>query len=257
MIERMTASAISLKDLEQRFSNGVQALAGISTEVAAGEFVALLGPSGCGKSTVLRLVAGLDKPSSGHVILKPGAPGENTAFVFQDPTLLPWASVFDNVYLPLRIKGMVRHEARARIETLLATVGLREFASQRPATLSGGMRMRVSIARALVTDPAVLLMDEPFAALDEITRLKLNRDLLAWWEARRMTVLFVTHSVQEAVMLAERVIVLGARPGRVVDELRLPTPHPRPADFRTSPAFHEACRSLSEALERTQQDRPA
>ena len=251
---RMSTGDISLRGIGKRFANGVHALVDFSLELAAGEFVALLGPSGCGKSTVLRIVAELDTPSIGTVQRSPQVSAHGTAFVFQDPTLMPWASVFDNVALPLRLAGHSRREVRPQVEAMLTAVGLRDFAHQAPATLSGGMRMRASIARALVTEPEVLLMDEPFAALDEITRARLNQDLIAWWRARQLSVMFVTHSVQEAVFLADRVIVMGARPGRVLAELKLETPQPRGAAHRNSPAFHEACRFLSEALESAHAD---
>ncbi len=231
------------------------ALQDVSLQVGEGEFVSLLGPSGCGKSTVLRLVAGLAQASQGEVSA-PALSGQGrgeTAFVFQDATLMPWASVFDNVWLPLRLAGATRAQAAAPVHALLQRLGLGDFAQARPAELSGGMKMRVAIARALVTRPRVLLMDEPFAALDEITRQRLNGDLLDWWQAQALAVMFVTHSVFEAVFLSQRVIVMGARPGRVVAELGIDEPYPRRPEFRTTPRFAEACRQLSQALEGTQQ----
>ena len=243
--------ALLLTDVQRRFAGGVQALAGVSLAVAPGEFVALLGPSGCGKSTVLRLVAGLDQPDAGHVqapALRPEG-ANTTAFVFQEPTLMPWASVFDNVFLPLRLAGQRREAASALVRQVLARVGLGEFERAYPAQLSGGMKMRASIARALVTRPQVLLMDEPFAALDDITRQRLNADLLQWWQQQGMTALFVTHSVGEAVFLSQRVLVMAARPGRVVADVRIAEPYPRGPGFRHSPAYAEACRSLGQALE--------
>jgi len=247
---------ISLDRVDKRFANGVQALQGVQLTVDSGEFVALVGPSGCGKSTVLRLVAGLDRPSGG-VLASPGAGGgADTAFVFQEPTLMPWATVFDNVWLPLRLAGVARAAAAERIGGVLDTVGLRDFARAYPAELSGGMKMRASIARALVTRPRVLLMDEPFAALDEITRGQLNDDLLRWWQAERLTTLFVTHSVFEAVFLAQRVLVMSPRPGRIVAEVRVGEPYPRRADFRTSVRHAEACRALSQALEQAMAPTP-
>jgi NitT/TauT family transport system ATP-binding protein len=277
------APLIQLDHVAKRFGpeHGVQvlALADVSLRVQRGEFVALLGPSGCGKSTVLRLVAGLDQPSAGQVQApalqadqhrpsKPAsAPGHNTAFVFQEPTLMPWASVFDNVWLPLRLQGQSRAQATAAVRAVLTRVGLAEFESAHPAQLSGGMKMRASIARALVTRPQVLLMDEPFAALDDITRHALNADLLRWWRPPQasaepaldadptaskgqpaMSALFVTHSVAEAVFLSQRVLVMAARPGRVVAELAIHQPYPREASFRHSPAYHEACAWLGQAL---------
>ena len=240
---------IHLQQVHKRFANGLQALADVSLTVRSGEFVALLGPSGCGKSTVLRLAAGLDRASAGRVDAPALRDGEaRTAFVFQEPTLMPWASVFDNVWLPLRLAGRSKTEAAPEVRRVLASVGLAEFETAFPAELSGGMRMRASIARALVTQPRVLLMDEPFAALDEITRQRLNADLLAWWQATPLAVLFVTHSVFEAVFLSQRVMVMGVRPGRVVADVVIAEPAPRTREFRTSLRYAQACRDVSEAL---------
>jgi NitT/TauT family transport system ATP-binding protein len=250
---------IRLERVSRRFPGGLLALEDVSLHVADGEFVSLLGPSGCGKSTVLRLVAGLDAPSSGRV----DAPAlsrdstATTAFVFQEPTLMPWASVFDNVFLPLRLAGRTRQEAVGPVGDVLARVGLAEFAQAFPSELSGGMRMRASIARALVTQPRVLLMDEPFAALDEVTRNRLNLDLLAWWSGRPLSVLFVTHSVFEAAFLSQRVLVMAARPGRIATEVLIDQPYPRDASFRNSTAYLETCRELSGAIEAVQQGAPA
>ncbi|WP_280152972.1 ABC transporter ATP-binding protein [Piscinibacter sp. XHJ-5] len=246
---------ISLQSVDKQFANGVWALRGATLQVVEGEFVSLLGPSGCGKSTVLRLVAGLDTASAGHVVAAPGHGG--TGFVFQEPTLMPWASVSDNVWLPLRLAGRSRREARERVHALLQTVGLAEFAHAFPAELSGGMKMRASIARALVTQPRVLLMDEPFAALDEITRQRLNDDLLRWWQSQPLTTLFVTHSVFEAIFLSQRVVVMSARPGRVVADVAIDEPYPRHAGFRTSTHYAQLCRELSKALERAMHGQPA
>jgi len=244
---------ITLQHVDKRFSASVLALRDVSLQVAEGEFVALLGPSGCGKSTILRLAAGLDSPSSGTVdapALRAG--GRSTAFVFQEPTLMPWASVFDNVWLPLRLAGVSRKAAQAQVSTMLRNVGLADFAQAYPAELSGGMKMRTSIARSLVTQPRVLLMDEPFAALDEITRSRLNADLLAWCATRRLSVLFVTHSVYEAVFLSQRVLVMSPRPGRIVAEVVVAQSYPREPAFRTSAAYLTACRDTSDALEAAQ-----
>ena len=241
---------IHLHQVHKQFAGGLQALAGVSLAVRPDEMVALLGPSGCGKSTVLRLVAGLDSASAGQVqapALRPGRASQ-TAFVFQEPTLMPWASVFDHVWLPLRLQGQSRSAAAPAVRQVLASVGLAEFAQAWPAQLSGGMKMRASIARALITRPRVLLMDEPFAALDDITRQRLNGDLLQWWQGQGIAALFVTHSVAEAVFLSQRVLVMAARPGRVVAELLVPQPYPRSADFRHSTVFAEACRSVGAAL---------
>jgi NitT/TauT family transport system ATP-binding protein len=241
---------IALRHVHKRFDSGVEALRDVSLDVCAGEFVALLGPSGCGKSTVLRLVAGLDAASAGAV-RSPALDnaGGDTAFVFQEPTLMPWASVADNVRLPLRLQGQSRAACAAPVRAVLAGVGLSDFAHAYPAQLSGGMKMRASIARALVTRPRVLLMDEPFAALDDITRGKLNGDLLRWWAEQQLAALFVTHSVAEAVFLSQRVLVMSARPGRIVAEVAIDEPYPRQPAFRTSAAFVQACRRLSDALE--------
>ena len=248
-----TTPTIALRDVGKRHASGTVALQGVSFEVGAREFVSLLGPSGCGKSTVLRLVAGLDAPSSGRVespALHDGAgdPAADTAFVFQDPTLMPWASVFDNVWLPLRLSGWSKTAAAPDVCRILKSVGLSGFETAFPAELSGGMRMRASIARALITRPRVLLMDEPFAALDEITRQRLNADLLAWWHSSTLAVLFVTHSVHESVFLSERVLVMGARPGRVVAEVVIDEPMPRTPEFRTSLRYAKACGEISQAL---------
>jgi NitT/TauT family transport system ATP-binding protein len=239
--------AITLTAVDKRFATGVQALAQVSLDVAPGAFVALLGPSGCGKTTVLRLVAGLEQPSAGTLAL--GAPRPTLSYVFQEPTLMPWASVADNVALPLRIAGRPSAEIAARVTPALAAVGLDRFATSFPAELSGGMRMRASIARALVTRPDALLMDEPFAALDEITRQRLNGDLLALWQAQRFTTLFVTHSVFEAVFLAQRVIVMSPRPGRIVADIAVDAPYPRSNDWRLAARYQALCRAASAALE--------
>ena len=250
MVTEVAAPLISLRHVDKRFATGTQALQGVSLDVGPRELVSLLGPSGCGKSTVLRLIAGLDAPSAG-TISAPALQGSaaDTAFVFQEPTLMPWASVFDNVWLPLRLAGMARADAAPRIRETLAAVGLGEFETAFPAELSGGMKMRASIARALVTRPRVLLMDEPFAALDEITRQKLNDDLLRWWRAQQLALVFVTHSVFESVFLSQRVLVMAARPGRITTELVIDEPYPRSAEFRTSTRYAQACRTLSQALE--------
>jgi NitT/TauT family transport system ATP-binding protein len=244
----LATPAISLSQVDKRYPSGLLALQCVSLDVAGGEFVSLLGPSGCGKSTVLRLVAGLDRPTTGQMQVPDGA----IAFVFQEPTLMPWATVFDNVWLPLRLAGTGRAEALESVRAALASVGLGEFEQAFPGELSGGMKMRVSIARALITRPRVLLMDEPFAALDEITRQKLNLDLLAAWQAQQLAVLFVTHSVFEAVFLSQRVLVMGARPGRVVAEVTIDAPAPRTAAFRQSSTYLRACAELSQALESAQ-----
>jgi NitT/TauT family transport system ATP-binding protein len=244
--------AVSLRSATKIYDNGVVALGPIDLEVRRGEFVSLLGPSGCGKSTALRLIAGLSLPSSGTVrVARPtvtAGGGHQVGFVFQEPTLMPWTTVRENVRLPLKLAHVPSSAAKARVDEALAQVGLSEFAGAYPRELSGGMKMRVSLARALVTDPDILLMDEPFAALDEITRFRLNNDLLALWRSLRKTVIFVTHSVFESVYLSQRVLVMTARPGRIAAEIGVQTTEPRGEDFRTSADYAGYCRKVSNAL---------
>jgi len=235
---------VALGGVDKVYSNGVQALKGLDLSIQEGEFLSLLGPSGCGKSTVLRLIAGLGDKSAGSI--EWSSLQHEIGFVFQDPTLMPWATVFDNIYLPLRVRGIKKSEAKPRIERAMEQVGLAGFGNAYPRELSGGMRMRVSIARALVAEPKILLMDEPFAALDEITRFKLNDDLLALWSSQRWTVVFVTHSVFESVYLSTRVVVMSARPGRISSEVKVETA--KHAGFRASAAYAEQCRTVSARL---------
>ncbi len=245
---------IALRSISKVFSNGTLALKDMSLDVGRGEFVSLLGPSGCGKSTALRIIAGLGQPTSGTIDWPSaeydasGRPHPEIGFVFQEPTLMPWATVFSNVWLPLRLKGRSKSAARDEVMQTLQMVGLEAFAGAYPRELSGGMKMRVSIARALVTKPKLLLMDEPFAALDEITRFKLNNDLLELWERFGWTVIFVTHSVFESVYLSQRIVVMAARPGRVYTDLEVDAPYPRHDDFRTSTIYNDNCRRVSDAL---------
>jgi NitT/TauT family transport system ATP-binding protein len=239
---------VSLRGVSKTYERGTQALRGFDLDVGEGEFVSLLGPSGCGKSTALRIVAGLSAASQGDVTWPGGEEGERLGFVFQEPTLMPWADVAANVRLPLKLAHAEPVPARAAVTQTLARVGLAEFAGAYPRELSGGMKMRVSIARALVTEPRLLLMDEPFAALDEITRFKLNDDLLALWQELRRTVVFVTHSVFESVYLSQRIVVMTPRPGRVFAEIAIPAPYPRGARFRTSAEYAGFCHTVSEAL---------
>jgi len=241
---------LALRGVGKVFSNGVTALSDVNLAIREGDFLSLLGPSGCGKSTALRLIAGLSTPTSGVLDWRGSGSLDrsNIGFVFQEPTLLPWADVFDNVWLPLRLKGVSRAKAAPAVMEMLARVHLTGFENAVPRELSGGMKMRVSIARAMVTKPRVLLMDEPFAALDEITRFKLNNDLLELWQDERFTVVFVTHSVFESVFLSNRVVVMAARPGRVFGELAVDAPYPRNEAFRTSPDYAALCRQASDVL---------
>jgi len=239
-------AVVGLRDVQFRFGQGrgLQALSELSLSVASGEFLSLLGPSGCGKSTALRLAAGLLKPTSGEVHRQPDL---RTGFVFQEPTLMPWASVFDNVWLPLRLAGQSAAQARDAVMQGLDWVGLADVARAYPRELSGGMRMRVSIARALVIRPRLLLLDEPFAALDEITRTRLDEDLLRIQREQGLTVMFVTHSVYEAVFLSSRIAVFSSRPGRVIASVSIEAPL-RDEAFRGSAHFAALCRQTSTAL---------
>ncbi|CTQ51707.1 Aliphatic sulfonates import ATP-binding protein SsuB [Roseibium album] len=246
-----TSEIVSMKGISKTFSNGTIALKDFSLDIHQGEFVSLLGPSGCGKSTALRIVTGLTKPTTGKVdwpLEGRSQQDHELGFVFQEPNLMPWATVFGNVWLPLRLKGISKKAAHAQVTETLQMVGLEQFAQSYPRELSGGMKMRVSIARALVTKPKVLLMDEPFAALDEITRFKLNNDLLHLWETHGWTVIFVTHSVFESVYLSNRIVVMATRPGRVVNNMKIDAAYPRDEEFRTSSVYTGFCRDVSRAL---------
>jgi NitT/TauT family transport system ATP-binding protein len=244
--------SVSLRGVTKTYDSGVAALGPFDLKVRKGEFIALVGPSGCGKSTALRIIAGLGAPTSGEVRVsyhgEEGRPGQGIGFVFQEPTLMPWTSVRENVRLPLKLAHVPAAQADSRIDEALQRVGLLEFAKSYPRELSGGMKMRVSLARALVTDPDILLMDEPFAALDEITRFRLNNDLLTLWRNLRKTVIFVTHSVFESVYLSQRVVVMSSRPGRIAAEISVATVEPRGEEFRTSAAYADYCRKVSAAL---------
>jgi NitT/TauT family transport system ATP-binding protein len=245
------APLLIMRAVGKTFSNGVTALDRVDLTLRGGDFLSLLGPSGCGKSTALRIIAGLSSPTTGVLDWR-GSPMGKTdiGFVFQEPTLMPWATVFENVWLPLRLKGVSRRDAAPAIAEMLERVHLTGFENAVPRELSGGMKMRVSIARGLVTKPRVLLMDEPFAALDEITRFKLNSDLLELWQDERFTVIFVTHSVFESVFLSNRIVVMAARPGRVFEEVDVDAPYPRDEVFRTSPEYAALCRRTSDVLVR-------
>jgi NitT/TauT family transport system ATP-binding protein len=249
----LTPSAIEVDCADKVFDNGVRALEPISLAVREGEFATLIGPSGCGKSTLLRLIAGLVSPSSGAVRLWRDAPAKNEKrrrldFVFQSPTLMAWSDVEKNVRLPLDLAGVEGREASERAESALTLVGLHDFCHAYPRQLSGGMQMRASIARALVTEPSLLLMDEPFGALDEITRARLDDELTALWTKQGLTILFVTHSVYEATFLSTRVLVMSARPGKIFAEVAIEEPHPRGETFRASQVFARYCGRLSELL---------
>jgi NitT/TauT family transport system ATP-binding protein len=237
---------LSFREVSKSFDSGVQALRDVSFDLRRGELLSLVGPSGCGKSTALRLMAGLTTPSAGSVEWQGTRP--RTGFVFQDAALMPWASVADNVRLPLDLKQAGTH-AQDKVAAALDLVGLSAFADAYPRALSGGMRMRVSIARALAADAELLLMDEPFAALDEIARERLNDELRALWTRRGLTIVFVTHSIYESVYLSSRIVVLAARPGRVVADLAMDDPVMRTHDYRLTPSYGERCRAVRKALE--------
>jgi NitT/TauT family transport system ATP-binding protein len=239
---------LTVSDVGRRFPGGAEALRGASLRLEEGDFVALLGPSGCGKSTLLRLIAGLDRPDSGEMRWDGGPPAAgDIGFVFQDATLLPWSSAEDNAYLPLRLRGVPRDQAMPQVHAALARVGLAGFERARPRQLSGGMRMRVSIARALVTRPRVLLMDEPFAALDEFTRHRLQADLLDVWRQAGCTVVFVTHSIYEAAFLARRIVLMTPRPGRIAREIA--SPLEAGADTRLQPGYAALVAEITRGME--------
>ena len=240
--------AVEVRAAEKVFANGVRALDPIDLVVREGEIVTLVGPSGCGKSTLLRLIADLVKPSGGRIRLSPEARSAGLAFVFQNPTLMPWTSVERNVRLPLELAGAERAQAQDKVRRALELVGLNQFARFYPRELSGGMQMRVSIARALVTGPRLLLMDEPFGALDEITRNRLDRDLSELCARENLTVLFVTHSIYEAVFLSSRVLVMSARPGRILEDAAIDDPQPRQSAFRSTEKFARLGARLSGVL---------
>lgn len=246
---RSRPAQISLRNVTKSFGNTVVALKDLNAEIRQGEFVAFLGASGCGKSTALRTIAGLTQPTSGTVDLH-GVSSERSeiGFVFQEPTLMPWATVYDNVYLPLRLKGVPRAKADEAIQAALSTVGLTDFAKTYPRQLSGGMKMRCSIARAMVTKPKLMLMDEPFAALDELTRQRLNDEFLSLWQRFGWTVVFVTHSVSEAAYLSNRTLVFSPRTSCIVDEIEIDVPYPRNRALRTDVHFQKIASTLSAAL---------
>ncbi len=244
--------AIEVLSAEKIYSNGTRALLPVNLTINQGEFITLLGPSGCGKSTLLKMVAGLggaQRRQADAVAARQPGKGPASALVrLPEATLMPWSSVRNNVRLPLDLAGVPRAEGNTRVSEVLELVGLGKFADVLPRELSGGMQMRVSIARGLVTRPKLLLMDEPFGALDEITRNKLDSDLLRLWQEQNLTVVFVTHSIHEAVFLSQRVIMMAARPGRVVEDIAIREPFPRSEAFRVSPAFSLYARQLQDSL---------
>jgi NitT/TauT family transport system ATP-binding protein len=235
---------LEMSGVGRTFTDGTAALTELDLRVRRGEFVSVVGPSGCGKSTLLRLASGLDAPTAGTLGVAPGRLG----YVFQDPTLLPWRSVRRNVELLAELEGVPRDERRRRVDRVLRLVGLEGFAKARPAALSGGMRMRASLARSLVLEPELFLLDEPFGALDELTRERMNDELLALFTDRALTVVFVTHSVAEAVFLSGRVAVMSPRPGRIVGEVAVPFPYPRPPGLRFEPEFGRLAARVSALL---------
>lgn len=241
-------ASIHVQQVRKVFDGPTVAVESVSVHFAEGEFVSLLGPSGCGKSTLLRIIAGLESPTSGQVRLDP-EPNRDIAFVFQDAHLLPWRTVRRNVELPLELLDLPSREREDRAMHAIEMVGLADATTRYPAQLSGGMRMRVSLARAMVTRPRVLLLDEPFAALDELTRQRLDEQLRELWEATGMTVLFVTHSINEAAYLADRAIVFSNRPARIVLDHRIELPLDRPTDLRVSTAFVRQTKVLFDALQ--------
>ena len=247
-LARLAGRILELEGVSKTFSNGTVALENLNLRIERHEFLSLLGPSGCGKSTALRIIAGLGGVTTGRLVWPHGGHVGDIGFVFQEPTLMPWATVFDNVHLPLKLQGQGRRQVRDRVDEALVMVGLQDFHEAYPRELSGGMKMRVSIARALVTKPKLLLMDEPFAALDEITRIRLNNDLLRLWEGQGWTVIFVTHSVYESVFLSSRIVVMAARPGRIVGEVDIDAPYPRDEAFRMSERYNAYCREVSGTL---------
>ncbi len=250
------APALEVLSANKTYNNGTQALLPVDLRIEEGEFVTLLGPSGCGKSTLLKMVAGLLEPTDGRLLLwrKPvqqlAETGKKMSFVFQSPTLMPWATVEKNVRLPLELSGIDKNTADNKIKEVLALLGLSKFSKALPRALSGGMQMRVSIARGLVTDPDLLLMDEPFGALDEITRHRLDAELLELWQKKKLTVIFVTHSIHEAVFLSNRVVMMAARPGRIVEEFEIKDAYPRTSDFMVSTAFSQHAKLLQDSLMR-------
>ncbi|MGI8421513.1 MAG: ABC transporter ATP-binding protein [Gaiellaceae bacterium] len=249
----MTGGTVAIQGVSKTFAGGTTALQGIDLDIAPGEFISLIGPSGCGKSTLLRVIGDLISPSAGEVSVNGKSAHQarqdrDYGIVFQDAVLYDWRTVAKNITLPLELAGWSRERRRARLDEMLELVELKGFGDHHPWQLSGGMQQRVSIARALSFDPAFLLMDEPFGALDEMTRERLNMELLRIWEASGSTVVFVTHSIAEAVFLSTRVVVMSARPGRISDVIPVDLPQPRTAETREEPRFFELVTAVREAL---------
>ncbi len=252
-------TTIRLQAVSKRFTTGLPILESLSADIASGEFVSIIGPSGCGKSTLLKLVAGLTSLTSGAIAIdgqSPVAARSAISFIFQDPTLLPWRTVRSNVALSLELASAPKAEIKRIVEDQLALVGLDQVAEHYPRQLSGGMKMRASIARALASSPRVLLLDEPFAALDEMSRDRLNEELLRLRQLHNWTVLFVTHSVAEAVFLSDRILVLAPHPGRLAHDLAIPLPHPRTAALRTTAAFDQTVVEVSRTLRQVEYSEP-
>jgi NitT/TauT family transport system ATP-binding protein len=245
---------VEMSNLGKVYPNGTVALQNVNLKIQEGEFVCFVGPSGCGKSTIFNLIAGLTQRTEGDLKILGMTPNEalkqsDTAFVFQDHTLLPWLTLLDNVALPLEIRRLSKKKTQEQAERVLELVGLKDYTKALPRQLSGGMKMRVSIARALVQQPKLLLMDEPFGALDEITRQILQNELLSIWQQdKKMTVLFITHNVFEAVFLSTRIVVMTPRPGKIDNIFDNPMPFPRSEDYRTTPEFSELVRDVSHSL---------
>lgn len=244
----MSLALLTLNRLSKSFENGVKALNDVSLKIQRGEFCSILGPSGCGKSTLLRLIAGLENPSSGSITFDDQNQKPKIGFVFQEPHLLPWRSLFENIAIPLEIDRTPPEVLRDRVQSILSVVGLSDFAGSYPHQLSGGMKMRASVARALVDEPELLLLDEPFAALDEFTRQKLDEDLRDLWTRKKMTVLFVTHSISEAAFLSNRAIVLSKRPASVLADYQIQLSAPRTASLKLTEIFLKEVKNLTEAM---------
>ena len=247
-------TASHVRKIYETPSGAVEAVAEADFEIARGDFVAVLGPSGCGKSTLMLMIAGLEAATSGDITLDGSpvlGPQIDTGMMFQDPTLLPWRSVLDNVLFPIDMRGAVSSENRARAESLLRMVDLWAFRDKRPRELSGGMRQRVALARALVNDPRILLMDEPFSALDAITRDEMGYALARIWDTTRKTAIFITHSIREAIFLSDRVLVMGRRPSTIIEDVRIPFARPRDSSIEADPRFNELYLHLKASIHRS------